>query len=86
MNLILSIINTLISLLILLVFLYALLSFFIRPYHPIRVLLERIVEPMLAPIRRIIPPYSGVDFSPLILIIILRVVGMLLGAILRSFG
>ena len=86
MNLILSIINTLMSLLILLVFLYALLSFFIRPYHPIRVLLERIVEPMLAPIRRIIPPYSGVDFSPLILIIILRVVGMLLGAILRSFG
>ena len=86
MNLILSIINTLISLLILLVFLYSLFSFFIRPYHPVRVLLERIVEPMLAPIRRIIPPYSGVDFSPLILIIILRVVGMLLGAILRSIG
>ena len=86
MNLILSIINTLMSLLILLVFLYALLSFFIRPYHPVRVLLGRIVEPMLAPIRRIIPPYSGVDFSPLILIIILRVVGMLLGAILRSIG
>jgi len=35
------------------------------PFNPIVQFLERVTEPVLAPIRRIIPP-MGMDFSPLI--------------------
>ncbi len=31
--------------------------------------LERITEPLLAPIRQVIPPIAGLDISPIILII-----------------
>jgi YggT family protein len=57
--------------------------------HPIRKfyeLLNRMVEPMLAPIRRVVPPMriggSSLDLSPLILIIGIR----LLANILRRLG
>ncbi|MBI4972169.1 MAG: YggT family protein [Candidatus Omnitrophica bacterium] len=35
------------------------------PFNPIVQFLERVTEPVLAPIRKIIPP-MGMDFSPLI--------------------
>ena len=38
-----------------------------------RVLLD-ITEPVLAPIRRILPPLGGIDFSPLLAIILINVV------------
>ena len=47
----------------------SLLSFFMPPYHPVREALDRIVDPFLAPIRRIVPMAGTLDFSPLILII-----------------
>lgn len=31
-----------------------------------------VTEPALAPIRRVIPPAGGLDFSPLILLVLLR--------------
>jgi len=31
-------------------------------------------EPMLAPIRRVLPPTSGIDWSPLILMLLLGVI------------
>jgi YggT family protein len=37
-----------------------------------------LTEPALAPIRKLIPPAGGLDFSPMILLILLRIVrGML---------
>jgi YggT family protein len=56
------------------------------PYHPVRRTLSQIVEPLLAPIRRVIPPVGGLDFSPLVLIIILQVLGALLRALLLSLA
>ncbi|MBX3004029.1 MAG: YggT family protein [Anaerolineales bacterium] len=48
------------------------LSYFMDPYHPLRRALDRIVEPMLAPIRRILPSTGMLDFSPLVLLILLQ--------------
>jgi YggT family protein len=45
-----------------------------NPYHPFRQALDRIVEPMMAPIRRIVPPLGTLDFSPLILLILIQVI------------
>ena len=38
-----------------------------------RVLVD-VTEPILAPIRRILPPVGGIDFSPLLAIILIQVV------------
>jgi len=58
------------------------LSYFMSPYHPIRETIDRIVEPMLAPIRQIIPSAGGLDFSPLLLIVAVQFLGNIL---IRSF-
>ena len=51
----------------------AVLSFFLSPLHPIRQALGRIVNPLLAPIQRLIPPVGGFDISPIILILLIEV-------------
>lgn len=40
-------------------------------YHPAAVLLHQITEPILAPARRLIPPLGGLDFSPILVFMIL---------------
>jgi YggT family protein len=47
----------------------SLLSFFVPPYHPVREALDRIVNPFLEPIRRVVPLAGAMDFSPLVLIL-----------------
>lgn len=81
-----NLINVLTQLLILLVFITSILSFFMSPYHPVREALERLVDPMLAPIRRLVPMAGMFDFSPLILIILLQLISRILIAILLSLG
>jgi YggT family protein len=67
------IIVQLISLLTWVVFAAVVLSYFVDQYNPVRMALDRFVEPMLAPLRRSIPPISGIDLSPVALILILQV-------------
>jgi YggT family protein len=48
------------------IFLYALMSLIAQgAYSPIQPLLASLCEPVLRPIRRIIPPIAGLDLSPL---------------------
>jgi YggT family protein len=47
-------------------------SFFLSPYHPIRNALDNIVNPLLNPIRKILPQTGMFDFSPIVLILILQ--------------
>ena len=46
--------------------------------HPAVRLLHRLTEPLLAPVRKILPPMGGMDFSPLLVLIALRVLASLL--------
>jgi YggT family protein len=66
-------INALSQLLVLLVIVSVILSYFMDPYHPVRGWINSVVEPMLAPIRRILPSVAGLDFSPIVLIILIQV-------------
>ncbi|HVP20813.1 MAG TPA: YggT family protein [Anaerolineaceae bacterium] len=59
-----------------------LLSYFMSPYHPIRATIDRIIQPLLNPIRRIVPPIAMIDFSPLVLLILIQLVANLLISIL----
>jgi len=78
-----QLIDILSQILILLVFVSVILSFFMSPYHPVRQAIDRIIEPMLAPIRRVVPLVGMFDFSPLILMLLIQVVDWILISILR---
>lgn len=78
MTFLIVLVRTLIQVLTLIIFVDIILSYFMAPYHPVRQFLDRIVEPMLAPIRRVVPPMGMIDFSPLILLILIQVLGQFL--------
>ena len=67
-----------------LVIVYVFISYFLSPYHPVRAILNRIIEPFIAPIRRIVPPVGMIDFSPIVLIILVQVVDFILTSLLLS--
>lgn len=56
---------------------YMLLSWFMSPFHPVRQAIGSIVDPMLNPIRRVLPPMAGLDFSPLVLWLLVRLLSNL---------
>lgn len=57
---------------------YVLMSWFVSPYHPLRQGLGRFVEPFLAPIRNLLPQTGMMDFSPIVLFIILFILESLI--------
>ena len=58
----------------------------VNPYAPLAPFVRALNEPLLRPLRRIIPPLGGVDLSPLVLLILLQIAvrvvsGLLFGAV-----
>lgn len=56
---------------------FAILSW-VQPGSPAYALLGRLTEPVLAPLRRVIPAVGGVDLSALVLIVLLQIALMIL--------
>jgi YggT family protein len=71
-------INIFSQFLILLVIVKVILSYFMDPYHPVRRTIDNLVEPFLAPIRRVVPLIGMFDFSPLVLIILVQILASVL--------
>jgi YggT family protein len=74
-------INLLSQLITLVVFIYILSTWIFPPYHSFRSALASIVEPVLAPIRRLVPPVGMIDFSPFIFIILIQVLAAILAGL-----
>jgi YggT family protein len=70
-DLLIRTINFIANLFILLVIVNSFLSYFMDHYHPVRQAIERIVAPLLNPIRRVVPLAGMFDFSPMILIFLI---------------
>lgn len=83
-HVLITIINITADLLVLLLIVNAVLSFFLSPYHSVRQALDRLLDPLLAPIRRIVPPVGMFDFSPLVLIILIQVLSYVLVTFLNT--
>lgn len=77
----LKLLSVLINLYIFTILIQALMSWFNpRQYNPVAVLLWRMNEPLLRPVRRLIPPLGGTfDLSPLIVIVALEALSIFMG-------
>lgn len=86
MILLAQVINTVAQIYVWIVIASILMSYFMDPYHPIRQGVDNLVRPLLDPIRRVVPPVGMIDFSPLVLIILIQVVSNLLVRFLFAIG
>ncbi len=48
--------------------------------------LEKITEPLYRPIRRIMPDFGGIDFSPLVVLLLIYVLRILLSGVARDLA
>jgi len=86
MGIIISIIQFIFWALSILVVAEVILSYFLSPYHPIRAFISKVIGPLLNPIRRLVPPIMSLDFSPLILLLLLQLFESILVNLLRRIG
>ncbi len=82
---IINIITLVTNLIIWLVILYVILGFILNPFHPVMEFFQRLVSPLLDPIRRIMPQTGMLDFSPLVLILLVQLLRILLVGALGVF-
>lgn len=78
MILLAQVVSTLANVYVWIVIASILLSYFMDPYHPVRQGVDNLVRPLLDPIRKVVPPVGMLDFSPLVLIILIQVVSNIL--------
>ncbi|MEI6289187.1 MAG: YggT family protein [Chloroflexota bacterium] len=64
-------INIFSNVLTIIILAHVILSYFMSPYHPIRSFIDKLVEPLLAPIRKVVPLIGLMDFSPVILLLLI---------------
>lgn len=73
-----GVVQSLANLYIIIIIIRAVMSWFsVNPYNPVYQFLILITEPVLEPIRRILP-FTGVDFSPFIAILLIQIIMNLL--------
>jgi YggT family protein len=78
-----SIVDLLFTLLELIVFARVMLSWLpISPWHPVARWLRRIGDPILRPFQRVLPSFSGIDFSPLLALAVLYVLQQVVHSLL----
>lgn len=81
------VINTLFSLYVLALMLRFLLAW-VRAdfYNPVSQFLVKITNPVLLPLRRLIPPVGGIDMASVVLILAMQMLGIALILLLRGGG
>jgi YggT family protein len=80
-----AVIQLVVTLVSLLLIANALISFApLEPWHPVRRTLNQLAEPILRPFRNILPPTGAIDFSPMLALIVIQILGQILVALVRS--
>lgn len=62
-------------------FLFNVLNTSSSAVRSITIALDRITAPLYRPIRAVLPDFGGLDFSPIVLLILIKIVQMLLGGL-----
>jgi len=86
MFLLITLVSDAVRLLTLLILVRAVLSWIpgVDYGHPAIRLVMRITDPVLDPIRRVLPPMGGLDLSPLVALLLVQFAGRLLVQLLVS--
>jgi len=72
-------INILVEVLTIAIFLRAIISWFrLAPDNPLQVILVQVTEPILAPLRRVVPSLGLFDITPWIAMILVQFLGQLI--------
>ncbi|HTN47856.1 MAG TPA: YggT family protein [Burkholderiaceae bacterium] len=75
-----QLLNWALTLVIWITLIYVLISW-VNPMAPVAPALSMLLQPLLGPIRRIVPTVGGIDLSPMVLLILVYLVQMVLGRI-----
>jgi YggT family protein len=67
---------------LILIIIYIVMSWLRQSFHPLAIFAGQVINPLLRPARRVLPPAGGLDLSPMIITIFL-VAGLILLADLR---
>ena len=81
MSLILRVLLVFLEILSWAIIINALLSWFMRPDHPVKSFLDRMVEPFMRPFRALFRRFAGnsaIDFSPMLAILAIYLLRMLI--------
>lgn len=83
MSAVIQLVHLLFTLYSIAIIIRVLLSWFrVSYYHPAVHFLYQITEPLLAPLRRYIPPMGGLDFTPMVALILLWIAEQMLVMVL----
>ncbi|EGZ4913001.1 YggT family protein [Escherichia coli] len=55
-------------------------------YTPFSQFVVKVTQPIIGPLRRVIPAMGGIDFSPMILVLLLYVINMGVAEVLQATG
>jgi YggT family protein len=77
-TLLIEIVHLVARLLSIIILIDVVLGYFMSPYHPFKQSLDRLLEPLISPIRRVVPTVGMFDFTPVVLIIIVQLVDVIL--------
>ena len=80
-----STINIVANIITLVIFINALLSFApIDPWHPVRRFFRELSDPIVDPIRRIMPQTGMIDLSPMVALFAIQILAQVLIAIVNA--
>lgn len=82
-----DVLSAAISIVLYAIIIRAILSW-IRPYNngKLEIILEKVTEPLLGPLRTVLPPLGGMDLSPMVAIIALGVIKQIIQAFLYNLA
>jgi YggT family protein len=85
MNWLATFVNLLFWVLEMAILMRVILSWFrLDPYHPFVQIIHQITEPIIGPLRRIIPSIGMIDITPVVALIVLQIVQEILLSLIRS--
>jgi len=80
-----QLISLVVTIITVVLILNALISFMpLEPWHPVKRFLNQLAEPIVRPFRNILPPTGMIDFTPMIALIVVQIIGQMLVVLVRS--